>query len=165
MFCINTTINKSVNNKSVDGKNVNEIVDENKENKEIINIKKFSNKFLDNLFFTSLQQIIPIPIGDGESEIDKTKGKSLEKLFKKAYENNNIVKNLIDVKAHGFWKLPTALTKKGIRLSMEDLKIENKQLYMKNRMYVLENKPLQLFLLQQYHNPPIHDHSEYKTMY
>ena len=32
-------------------------------------------------------------------------------------------------------------------------------------MYVPENKPLQLFLLQQHHNPSIHGHPEYKAMY
>ena len=122
-------------------------VDANEENEEIINVKNFSDKFSDHFFSTPSQQIILIPIRDGEDEIDKTKGKLLEKLFDKAYKNNKMVKEIIDAKAHGFWKLLTALTKKGIVLSMRDLKIECEQLYMKNRMYVSENKPLQLFLL------------------
>ena len=48
---------------------------------------------------------------------------------------------------------------------MEDLKIKNKQFYVKNRMYISENKPLQLFLLQQYHDSPIYGHPGYKAMY
>ena len=48
---------------------------------------------------------------------------------------------------------------------MGDLKIKSKQFYVKNKMYVLENKSLQLVLLQQHHNPPIHSHPGYKAMY
>ena len=160
MFCINTVIDKSVDDKGVD-----EIVDRNKENKEIIDIKEFSNEFSDNLFSTPLQQIMIISIGDGEDEIDKTKEKLLKELFEKVYKDNNVVKEIMDAKAPGLWKLPTALTKKDIRLSIRDLKVKSKQLYVKNRMYVPENKFLQLFLLQQHYNPPIHGHSKYKAMY
>ena len=78
-FCINTA------NKAID---VNEIVDGNEKNKEIINIKEFSDKFSDNSFSTTLQQIIPVFIGDGEGEIDETKGKLLEKFFEKAYKDD-----------------------------------------------------------------------------
>ena len=166
-FCINMTdeaIDKAID-KSID-KSVNETVDGNEENKEIIDVEEFSNKFSEtnNFFSTLLQQVIPIPIRDKESEIDKTE-KLLEKLFKKAYEDNKVVKEIIDAKARSLRKLPTVLTKKGIVLSMGDLKIENKQLYVKNRMYVPENELLQLFLLQQHHNPPIYGHPGYKAIY
>ena len=89
----------------------------------------------------------------------------LEKLFKKAYKNNEVVKEIIDTKTHSLWKLLTALTKKSIVLSMRDLKIKSKQLYVKNRIYVLEYKLLQQFLLQQHHDLPIHGHPGYKAMY
>ena len=139
-FYVNTAIKESLN----------ETVDANEENKEIINVEEFSDKFFDkfsnHLFSTFLQQIIPVPIGDGEDEIDKM-GKLLEELFEKAYKDNEVVKEIIDAKAHSLRKLPTALTKKSIVLSMKDLKIKSKQLYMKNKIYVPENKALQLHLL------------------
>ena len=161
MFYVNTAIDKGI-----DDKGVNKIVDGIEKNKEIINVKEFSNKLsgTDNPFSTSLQQIISASIGDGEGEIDKT-GKSLEELFEKAYENNKVVKEIMDAKARGFRKLPTALTKKDIILSMGDLKIESKRLYVKNRIYIPENKALQLHLLQQHHNPLIHGYPGYKAMY
>ena len=139
-FCVNTA--DEAINKAID-KDVNETVDGNEENKEIINIEEFSDEFseTDNLFSTLLQQIISISIGDKEGEIDKT-GKSLEELFDKVYKDNKVVKEIINVKARGFRKLLTALTKKGIVLSMRDLKIKSEQLYVKNRMYVPENKLL-----------------------
>ena len=126
-FCVNTAdeaIDKAID-ETID-KGVNETVDGNEENKEIIDVKKIFNKFseTDNHFSTPLQQIISTPIGDRKGEIDKT-GKSLEKLFDKAYEDNEVVKKIIDAKACGLRKLLTALTKKGIVLSMEDLKIKN----------------------------------------
>ena len=161
MFCINTAIDKDADDKGVD-----EIVDGTKENKKIINVKEFSDEFsgTDNPFSTPLQQIISIPIGDGEGEIDKMK-KLLEEMFEKAYKDNEVVKKIMNAKSHGLRKLPTALTKKGIVLSMGDLKIKNKQLYVKNKMYVPENEALQLHLLQQHHDSPIHSHSGYKVMY
>ena len=99
-------------------------VDANEENKEIINVKEFSDKFSDYSFSTPLQQIIPVPIRDGEGEIDKIKEKWLEKLFEKTYKDNEVVKEIINAKARGLWKLPTALTKKNIVLSIKDLKIK-----------------------------------------
>ena len=141
-FCVNTAINKGVNDKGV-----NEIVDGNKkneENEEIIDIKEFSNKFsgTDNPFSTFLQQIISVPIEDKKGEIDETE-KLLKELFKKIYKDNEVVKEIIDTKVRSLWKLPTTLTKKGIVLLMGDLKIgKNGQLYVKNRMYIPENKAL-----------------------
>ena len=158
-FCVNRAIDEGVDDKSVD-----EIVDRTEENKEIIDVEEFSDKFSNYLFSTPLQQIISASIGDRKGENDKTE-KSLEELFEKAYEDNKVVKEIMDAKACNFWKLLTALTQKGIRLSMRDLKIESKQLYVKNRMYVLENKALQLHLLQQHHNSPIYSHPEYKALY
>ena len=88
-FCVNNAINKSVN----------ETVDVNKENKKIINVKKFSDKFseINNLFFTLLQQIISALIRDGEGEIDKTV-KLLKELFEKLYKDNKMVKEIINAK-------------------------------------------------------------------
>ena len=154
-FCVNTTIKEGVN----------ETVNANEENEEIIDVEKFSDEFSDHFFSTLLQQIIPKPFGNGEGETDKTKGKSLEKLFEKAYKDDKVIKEIINAKACGFWKLPKALTKRGIVLSMGDLKIESEQLYMKNRMYISENEVLQLHLLQQHHNSPIHGHPKYKAIY
>ena len=74
MFCVNTAIDKGIN----------KIVDENEGNKKIIDVKEFSNEFSNHSFSTPLQQIISVSIRDGEGEIDKTKGKLLEKLFEKA---------------------------------------------------------------------------------
>ena len=164
-FCVDIadkadeTTNKAINNA------IDEIVNGN-ENKEIIDVKEFFDKFskTNNLFFTPSQQIIFVPIGDKEDEIDKT-GKSLEKLFEKAYKDDEVVKEIIDAKAYDLWKLPIALTKKDIVLSMGDLKIKSEQLYVKNKMYISENEALQLHLLQQHHNSPIHSHLGYKMMY
>ena len=159
-FCVNTTIDKAID------KSVNKTVDRNKENKEIINVEEFFDKFSEtnNLFSTLLQQIILKPSGDGKDKIDKT-GKLLEELFDRPYKNNKVVKKIIDAKACDLQKLPTALIKKSIVLSMRDLKIKNKQLYVKNRMYIPENTTLQLHLLQQHHNSLIHGHLGYKDMY
>ena len=76
--------------------------------------------------------------------------------------------SLIAAKQHGQQKLSIELTKQGIKLSMKDLSIsknEPKRLYVKRRIYMPENKKLQLFLLQQYYNPANQSHLGYKAMF
>ena len=140
-FCVNMA-DEAIDNM------VDKTVDANEENKEIINVKKCSNKLsgINNFFSILLQQIILKSSGNREGEIDEM-GKLLEELFDKAYKNDKVVKKIIDAKAHGLQKLPTALIKKDIVLSIRDLKIKSEQLYVKNRIYISKNKPLQLFLL------------------
>ena len=49
---------------------------------------------------------------------------------------------------------------------MKDFKIsKNRHFYVKNKIYISENKPLQLFLLQQHHNSFIQYHLGYKAIY
>lgn len=51
---------------------------------------------------------------------------------------------------------------------MENLTINknnrNTNLYMKNKMYISNDKSLQLFLLSQHHNLPTQSHPGFKTM-
>ena len=82
----------------------------------------------------------------------------LEKLLDRTYKNNK-VKNIIAAKRKGFQRLPANLIKQDIKLAMEDLTLEGSEgsteLYVKDKMYVPNDKNLRLFLLQQHHNPPI----------
>ena len=53
-------------------------------------------------------------------------------------------------------------------LSMGDLimsKNKPKRLYEKEKMYVPKSEKLQLFLLQQHHNPASQNHPDYKAMF
>ena len=55
-----------------------------------------------------------------------------------------------------------------IKLAMRDLTVKNsgnsKRLYMKRRMYIPNDKNLQLFLLQQHHNLAIQKHPGFNAM-
>ena len=93
IFCVNTTIDKGVN----------KIVDANEENEKIIDVEEFSNEFSDNSFSILLQQIIPKPSKDGKGEPNKTE-KLLEKLFDKTYEDNKIVKKIINANSRSYWQ-------------------------------------------------------------
>ena len=66
---------------------LDENVDRNEENKKIIDVKKFSNNFSDNIFSIPPQQIIPKLIKDEKGKIDKT-GKLLEELFDNSAGNS-----------------------------------------------------------------------------
>lgn len=164
-FCVTTT-NGNGNENEIEPDQIEEIID--------------VNNYIDN--FDQSEDKRPIGQDDyaEESDIgmsnepqmhedshnsDGDDPESLEKLLEDAYEMDKVVKEIVNAKKSGLWKLPQALVKKGIALSMGDLKIENKRLYIKNRMYVPDNKKLQLYLLQQHHDPPIQGHPGYKAMY
>lgn len=69
------------------------------------------------------------------------------------------MKNLIVIKEQGLQKLLAELAKQDIKLAMRNLTInknnDSKKLYVKNKMYIPNDKNLQLFLLQQYYNFPM----------
>lgn len=92
---------------------------------------------------------------------DEADPKSLEELLENAYEDE-VVEEIMGLKARSLWKLSTTLTKRGILLSMGDLRVENGRLYVKT---VPDNEALQLYLLQQHRNPPVQGHPGYKAMY
>ena len=76
--------------------------------------------------------------------------------------------SIIAAKKQGLWKLLAELTKQNIRLAIKNLTVESsgngKRLHMKRKMYVPNDKNLQLFLLQHYHTPPTHDHPGFKII-
>ena len=68
--------------------------------------------------------------------------------------------SIIDAKPKSLRKLLAELTKQDIKLHIEDFTLENSnyksgtKLYVKNKMYIPNDKSLKLFLLKQHHNPP-----------
>ena len=96
-----------------------------------------------------------------ESSITKT----LEELIEEAYEKDETVQDIIAAKKKELRKLPLNLIKRGIKLAMGDLKLENDKLYVKGRLYVPDHESLQLHLLQKHHEPPLQGHPGYKSMY
>ena len=78
--------------------------------------------------------------------------KLLENLLQKAYKNDKVVNSIIAAKEQGLPKLSAKSAKQGIKLALRDLTVaiigNSKRLYVKNRMYVPNDKDLQLFLLQ-----------------
>ena len=48
---------------------------------------------------------------------------------------------------------------------MKDLKVKNDRLYIRNKIYILNNEKLQLYLLQKYYNPSKQRYSRHKAMF
>ena len=94
----------------------------------------------------------------------------LENLLDKTNQNNKILNSIIAGKQASLQKLAAELIKQGIKLAMRDLTLkdigqgDSTRLYVKDKMYVPNDKKIRLFLLQQHHNPLIQGHSEYKAM-
>ena len=178
-FCANTTAEHGIEPIEDDFDVIDVVddeVDENENDKPIINVEDFEGSELishpQHNQSTSEQHSSSAEAGskiqnsnlETESEIQRL----LEDLLIVAYENDEVVKGLIAAREQGLRKIPPELAKQGIKLAMGDLTVEgsgtSKRLYLRSRMYVPNNENLQLFLLQQHHNPPTHGHPGFKTM-
>ena len=171
IFCANTTAVDEPNNKvdKVDEVDVDSEVDVNSEvekNKNIVDVRDYINQNLHQ--YLELEQILEQGSSSTKMAGSKIKN-SLEDLLDRAYQNNEI-KNIIAVKQEGLWRLLADFTKRGIKLAMEDLTLEDNgrggstKLYVKDKMYVPDDEKLRLFLLQQHHDPLIQGHLRYKAM-
>ena len=93
----------------------------------------------------------------------------MEDPLDEAYQDN-IINSIIDAKRQNLWKLLANLIKQGMKLAMGDITLEDSgcssstKLYIKSKIYVPDNKNLQLFLLQKHHNPLTQGHPGYKAM-
>ena len=106
------------------------------------------------------------PDNEEGSDSEKTEsGQSLEELLKKAYEKDEIVKEIIKAKQDNLRKLPEKILKMGFRIAMGDLEIKNTQLWYKKRLWIPDCDDLKLYLLRNHHDPPIHGHPGYRGMY
>ena len=89
---------------------------------------------------------------------------SWEELFANTYKNDKLIQAIIDAKIRGMRKLPRKILKQ-VKLSMGDLEVKNSRLYMQGKIYIPDNKNVQLYLLRQQHNPSEQGHPGYKAMF
>ena len=52
-----------------------------------------------------------------------------------------------------------------IKLAIKDLEVQNKQLYFKDCLFVLDNNELKLCIFKDHHNSSIQEHSKHKNIY
>ena len=134
------------------------------ENKNIVDVRDYTG--LDLRQQTSEDQNSELSSSSTKMAGSRTEN-SLEDLLDKAYLDN-IANSIIDAKRQGLWRFPAKITKQSINLTMGDLTLggsgRSTRLYVKNKMYVPNDKDLKLFLLQQHHNPPTQGHPGYKAM-
>ena len=149
----------------VNGVNASEVdeVDEVK-NEDIVDVRDYMG--LDLHQHSNVQQNLELSSSSTETAESRIEN-SLEGLLEIAYQSNE-VKSIIAAKRAGLRKLPSNITKQGIKLAMGDLTLKGSEkstrLYVKSKMYVPNDEKLKLFLLQQHHNPPTQSHPGYKSM-
>ena len=71
---------------------------------------------------------------------------------------------IMTTKVDDLQKLPSKILKK-VKLSMEDFRIDRDKLYIKRRLYILENNELKVCVLRQHHNSPEQGYPGHKTMF
>lgn len=90
---------------------------------------------------------------------------SLEELLNEAYDRDEVVQDIIVAKERGLRKLPQHILNRSFRLSMGDLSVRNRRLWVGNRLYVPEYHPLRLRLMDMNHRSRLAGHPGRKGMY
>ena len=90
---------------------------------------------------------------------------SLKEFLKTVYQKNNIVQKIMKTKFENFKKLLEKILREGFKLTLKDLKIREKRLFYRKRLFVSHCDKLKLHFFRNHHDSPIHGHSGYREMY
>jgi hypothetical protein len=90
---------------------------------------------------------------------------TLEELLTEAYNQDEVVQDMMAAKERGLRKLPQHILNKGIRLSMADINVRDHRLWVGNRLYVPDYHPLRLRLMEMNHRSRLAGHPGRKGMY
>ena len=113
------------------------------ENENIVDVKDYTG--LDLRQHTSEEQ--NSKLGSFSTEIAGSRIENLlEDLLDKTYQSDGVLNSIIAAKRAGLWKLPTEITKQGIKLAMGDLTLQGSgrstRLYVRGKTYVPGEKKL-----------------------
>ena len=81
-----------------------------------------------------------------------------------AYKTNELMQAIITAKVDSLQKLPSKILEK-IKLLIENLKVDREKLYIKNRLYILDNDKLKMYVLQQHYDFPEQEYPSHKIMF
>lgn len=90
---------------------------------------------------------------------------SLKEFLKMAYQKNDIVQKIMKAKSENLRKFLEKILKEDFKLALKNLKIRERQLFYRKRFFVSHCDKLKLHFFKNHHDPPIHEHSEYREMY
>ena len=88
-----------------------------------------------------------------------------DRLIKEAYQNDDLIREIFEAKRTKVRKLPHKLLKKGVKLAIEDLQIQNDRIYYKTRLLIPQSDELKLHLLRKHHDTPMQGHPGYRAMH
>jgi len=108
------------------------------------------------------------PIGELESETtNSTEAQlpDLDSLLTEAYNNDSTTSQLIAAKRQGLRRLPRKIIDQGIKLAMGDLEEKDGRLWVRGRLYIPDDKPTILKIMELYHSTPIAGHPGIRGMH
>ena len=77
---------------------------------------------------------------------------------------NKLIQAIINVKMKKLRKLLSKILKQ-VKLAIKDLEVKNNKLYIRDQIYVPNNKKLQLYLLQKYYDSFKQGYSDHKAIF
>ena len=84
--------------------------------------------------------------------------RTLEELIAEAYEQDQVVQDIMVAKERGERKLPRHILARGIKLSMGNLTVQDHRLWIGTRLYVPENEALRLRIMELHHKERMAGH-------
>ena len=91
--------------------------------------------------------------------------KETNRLIRKAYQNDDLIKENFETIRTKVRKLSSKLLKKKVKLVIINLQIQNDRIYYKTRLLISQFDELKLHLLRKHHDTSMQKHSEYRIMH
>ena len=121
---------------------------------------------LESIKFESLEnEILDSDNVEKTKQMKKLKEKEIDRLIKKAYQNDDLIKKIFESKRTENRKLSFKLLKKEVKLVMRNLQIRNDRIYFKIRLLIFQSNKLKLHLLKKHHDILMQRYSDYKVMH
>ena len=109
--------------------------------------------------------ITPVSKAPGQPDVAAQPERTLEELIAEAYEQDQVVQDIMVAKERGERKLPRHILARGVKLSMGNLTVKDHRLWIGTRLYVPENEALRLRIMELYHKERMAGHPGPKAMY
>lgn len=79
--------------------------------------------------------------------------------IRQAYPDDEVLQRIMEAKRTGLRRIPVDLTREGVRLELGDCEISDELFWVKDRLYVPDDEPLQAALIKHIHESPPGGHA------
>ena len=85
--------------------------------------------------------------------------------IKNAYEHDDVIQDIIQIKVSNQKKLPLNIIKNNVKLELKNCKIHKNLLYVNDKFYISNDLNLRIIIIKNIHNTPLDKHANKSFIY